>query len=56
MMTLTLPGPSRTIIVEPIEEPASPALPREPAKEPAPAPKKPAPKPKRSPKREPAKT
>ncbi len=53
---MTLPGPSRTIIVEPIEQPAtSPAEPAtEPAEEPNTEPAEPVPEPERE--KEPART
>ncbi len=58
MISLTLPGPSRTIIVEPVEQPATPVPPRrpEPAPEPAPEPQRPTRRPRRRPEREPARS
>jgi len=55
---MTLPGPSRTIIVEPVEQPAPPEpLPEtEPRREPAPPEREPAPPEReRDPEREPVK-
>jgi hypothetical protein len=53
--SLTLPGPSRTITVEPVEEPATPAPAREPEPATEPEPKRPARKP-RKPARKPVRT
>lgn len=52
---MSLPGPSRTIIVEPVEEPATAPVPeREPATAPEPEPVPASPEPERE--REPART